>query len=192
VFEQNRVAEHDVRRGESRDLVIGKVPGHDSDEHPDRLSAHNRFAAAGDVQLLLRQERRTVLGVVLVDGGDQGDLPLRLADRFPHLQGQDLGEFVRALAVELCHPIQQVSALSQRDTPPLAVGAVRARQGVRHLPVDHHRKLLDEFSGRRVDGAIAGHVDPRFRAPGRLRCHPSIAGSDAGPIRALDTDNAGE
>ena len=50
VLEQDRVADHQVGRGEAGHLVVGEVPRHDPEQRADRLLAHHRAAAHGRVE----------------------------------------------------------------------------------------------------------------------------------------------
>ena len=57
------------------------------------------------------EQRRALVGVVAVDRGDELELALALAQRLAHLAGDDRGELVGPLVVEVGDPVQHPRAL---------------------------------------------------------------------------------
>ena len=47
VLHHQRIAGHQVRAGDARELVIGEVPGLDAEDHADRAALHVRLALVG-------------------------------------------------------------------------------------------------------------------------------------------------
>ena len=110
VLEQDRVAVHQVRRGEAGDLVVGEVPRHDAQQHTHALLADQRGAAGCDLQLLIRQELLAVGRVVAVDRDGDVDFLAGLEDRLAHFAGDDRGQLVAAFLVEVRDAGQQRGA----------------------------------------------------------------------------------
>ena len=111
VLEQDRVADHDVRRREAGDLVVREVPRHDAEQHAERRPADDGGALAQDVDRLVARDLLGVVGVVLGDVGGEVDLAERGRERLAHLAHDDRGELVAALAVQLGDAAEQRRAL---------------------------------------------------------------------------------
>ena len=120
VLEQDRVADHQVRAGEARHLVVGVVPRHDPEQQADRAAAHERRALAVEqLDRLVGHDLRRVVGVVLVDRGAEVDLAEGLLDRLAHLARDDLRELLAALGVQLRDAGDDLRALlDARAAPP--------------------------------------------------------------------------
>ena len=82
-----------MRTGDARELVVGKVPGLDAEDHADRAALHMGFAE-GRMELHGRQEALGVLGVVGEDLRAELHFAARLADPLAHLQRHGVREFV--------------------------------------------------------------------------------------------------
>ena len=124
VLEQDRVADDEVRAGEAGDLVVREVPRHDAEQHPERRAADDRRAIAREeLDRLVLQEVRRVVGVVLVDRRGEVDLAERLRDRLAHLAHDELRQLLAALGVQLADAADEGRALLDRGR--LRPGAVR-------------------------------------------------------------------
>ncbi len=158
VLEQDRVADHEVRRREARDLVVREVPRHDPEQHPDRRAADDRRALAEDVDRLVAGDLLGVVGVVLGDVRGEVDLAVGGRERLAHLAHDDRGELVAPLAVQLGDAADERGPLGHRNVAPRAVG------GIRRLDHGLERVVGDRRVGREglarggVDDGVVGHV----------------------------------
>ena len=159
VFEQDRVAQQQVRRHEPSGLIVGEVPRHDAQQRPDRSGSHQRPPGAGDVELLVGKKLWARGGVVLVDRGRQLHLRLRLGDRLAHLERRQLGQLARVLTVQVGHPRQQRRAVGQIGAAPGLVGHERACEGLLHVRVRHRGEFAHHPAGRGVDGCVLFHSE---------------------------------
>ncbi len=124
VLEQDRVADHEVRAGEASDLVVREVPRHDAEQHPERRAADDRRAIAREeLDRLVLEEVRRVVGVVLVDRRGEVGLAERLRDRLAHLAHDELRQLLAALGVQFADAADEGRALLDRGR--LRPGAVR-------------------------------------------------------------------
>ena len=126
VLQDDRVADHEVRRGEARDLVVREVPRHDPEQHADRRAADDRRPLAEDVERLVAGDLLGVVGVVLGDVGGEVDLAVGGRERLAHLAHDDRGELVATLAVQLGRRGGRAPRARRR--------ACRATCGRRHPP----------------------------------------------------------
>ncbi len=186
VLEQHRVADREVRAGEARDLVVGVVPRHDPEHDADRAAADQRRALAlGELDLLVREQRLGVVGVVLVDGAAEVDLAERLLDRLAHLADDDLAEPLAVLDVQLADAADERGALRHGGRArPLAVGLVGGVDRRLQVGVADGVVRLHELAGRRVDDCVVGHEASHVRSRSRSRADPqALVGRDAHPPR---------
>ena len=142
MLEEDRVAHREVRGCETRHLVVGEVPRHDPQEHPQRRAADNGGALAQDVDRLVARDPLGVVGVVLRDVGGEVHLPQGRGQGLAHLPHDDRRELVPPLAVELGGPADSRRPLGHGD---LAPGAVRRRRG-------GDRRLQLRVGRRRIGG----------------------------------------
>jgi hypothetical protein len=149
VLEQDRVAQHQVRRDEAGDLVAREVPRHDAEQRPDRLLRQHRFAAA-DRQRLVRQQGRAALAVVPEDIGDDADFAAAFVDPLPHFQGHDRGQLVGALGEQLRRAQHDRGAFGDRPGPPSRESAVHPLDRGADLVVGRVRDLVHQLARRRV------------------------------------------
>ena len=85
MFEYSRIPCHECRCGKAEHLPIGKIPGHDRQNHPQGME--------GDIALrricrdmLLSQEFLSMLSKIIAVPGTFFDLGLGFSDRFAHFQ----------------------------------------------------------------------------------------------------------
>ncbi len=155
VLEQDRVAQHQVRRDEPGDLVAREVPRHHPQQRPDRLLRQHRLAAA-DRQGLVRQQLRTALAVVPEDVDDDADFAAALVDPLPHLQRHDRGELVGAFGEQLRRAQHDRGAVGDRPGPPGRVPAVHPVDRGADLLVGRVRDFVHQFARRRVGDRVHG------------------------------------
>src|SRR5664279_31080 len=97
VFHNNDIARHQIRRGKARKLVVGKVPGLDAEEYPDRAAFDLGFARTR-IEVFGCEEAFGVLGVVVDNVRAEHHFAACLADELTHLQGHRASELVDARA----------------------------------------------------------------------------------------------
>ena len=161
MLEQDRVADNEVRAGEAGDLVVREVPRHDAKQNPERGAADDRRAIAGEeLDRLVLQEVRRMVGVVPVDVRGKVNLGERLTDRLPHLAHDEIGQLLAALGVELGDAADEGRALLDRGR--LRPGAVRlvgcGNRGL-ELGIGDRIECLDRLPGGGVGHGIAHRVD---------------------------------
>ena len=150
MLEHDGVADHQVRRCEPGDLVIRVVPRHDAQQRADRGLAHPRRARQVRGQRLVLEERRPVVGVVLVDGRNEPQFSLGGLGDLAHLPCDDRGQFGGAVAIQLGHPAQDPGALVHRSSPPRGVAPFGSPQHVTDFCVSRRRVLTFDLPGGRV------------------------------------------
>ena len=96
VFDEHHIARHQCRCRKTRDLVVGKVPRHDAQNHAERDFAHHRSPALVVRNFLVSAELGAMVGVVVENLYDVIDLSFALFERFAHFFGDDAGEGVTA------------------------------------------------------------------------------------------------
>jgi len=97
VLERDGVAQHEVRGGKSDSLVEGKVPGLHA-QHDSEWGVNEDRGPALTLQRLIGQLCGAVLGVVLENPGAKVYLGAAVADQLAHLERDQLGQFLAALA----------------------------------------------------------------------------------------------
>ena len=157
VLHEERVAGHQLRARNSRELIIGKVPRFDSEKHADRAALH---VGGPDDRLERRRGEKTLrmLGVVREDLRTEFDLAPRFADALAHLDRHDARERIGTLREEPRRVRHDRRARRVRRTSPRLVG--RRRGGDRRLEfrIGHRRKRCDGLSIVRVDARISHAV----------------------------------
>ena len=159
VLQNDRVADHQVRGREPGDLVVGEVPRHDAEQRADRLLADQRRAPGPRAERGVLQQRRALVGVVLVDADHQHDLALGLPDGLAHLPGDQRGQLVAPLLVQLGHPQQDLGPLVLGRGPPGLVGAIGALQDLLDLGVGGGVEFPLGLVRGRVDDLVLAHAD---------------------------------
>ena len=100
VLDDQDIASHQLRPGDAGELVVGEVPGLDTEQHADGRAFHVRFANLW-VQLSRCQEGLGMLGVIGQDVAAESDLSARLINALAHLQRRQPGEVVN-MGVQQC------------------------------------------------------------------------------------------
>ena len=99
VFDHHHVAGHEIGCGHPRQLVIGKVPRLDPQDHSQWGADHHGIViGARGLKTFGRQEGLGVLGVVLENLRAELDLTQALGVELAHLEGEQPGELVQAFA----------------------------------------------------------------------------------------------
>ena len=159
VLEEDRVPDHQVRAGEAGHLVVGVVPRHDPEQEADRAAPdEGRALAVEQLDRLVGQEVRRVVGVVPVDRRAEVDLVERLLDRLAHLARDDPRELVPPLGVQLGDAGDDLGPLlDARASTPAPVRVVRpADRGLQRVVADR-LEGLQLLPGRGVgDGVLDG------------------------------------
>jgi hypothetical protein len=97
VLHHHDIARHQVGRGKARELVVGKVPGLDAEEHAERAAFDLGFARTR-LEVLGCEEALGVLGVVVDDVRAERHFAAGLFDELAHLERHRAGELVHARA----------------------------------------------------------------------------------------------
>ena len=159
MFEHDAVAQHHIRAGEPRHLVVGVVPRHDAEQYPNRAPFDHRAAPAVEqVDGLVGQESFGVIGVVVIDCGAEVHLTQRLVNWLAHFAVDDLGQLLPALGVQLGDLFDQCRTLGHRRLlRPLPEGRVGSCQRLFDLCVGCCRVLPLHLAGRRIDYCVHVH-----------------------------------
>ena len=159
MLEKNRVAGCKVRGCKTRDLVVGKVPRHDAQEHADRGSTHDSATTATEqLDRFVRQEALRVVCVVAVDHGAELHLAACFLERLAHLADDDLREFVDSLVVQVCDAVEVLCPFrNRRVAAPVPVRSSRFIDGDRDLRVGRRWILPQDGAGPWVSDAVDGH-----------------------------------
>ena len=156
MLDHDHVAGHQVGRGKAGDLVIRVVPRLDAKQHADGAAFDHRFTARrGD--FLGGQKGLGVLGVIVQDGGAQGDFAQALWQQLAHFQRDQLGKLLRAFAQDGASAGQHGSALGKAFAAPFVFKAVgRLAEFFFQRSVVDFVKFLQDFSVVGI-GALVGH-----------------------------------
>ena len=100
VFDDQRVAGHQLRPGHAGELVVGEIPGLNAKQHAHRAAFHMRLPDLG-VQLGRRQKGLGVFGVVGQDVGAELDFTTRFGDALAHFKRFQPGKVVH-MGVHQC------------------------------------------------------------------------------------------
>ena len=184
MLEQHRVPDEQVGSGETGDLVIRVVPGHDPQQRADGgATDHGRTLTVEQLDRLVGEELLGAVGVEAVDRGGELDLADAVPVGLAHLALDDPGELVGALLVQLGHAVQALSALGD-GAGVLGVRAVRCGDGRAELVVGDRGERAEDLAGGRVGDGVAGFahaVSCLSRAAGSiLGQHPTDRGSPIG------------
>lgn len=156
VLDDHGVAQHEVRDGEARDLIAGVVPGHDTQQGPDRAGLHDRTALTTGHQLLLREQCGALVRVVVEDRRAVLDLVGPLGERLAHLQPHGRGQFAGASYEPGSRSADEIRAFGDGALPPAEVRRLRGAQDLGDLGVGGVREGADQFTGRGIDDLIGG------------------------------------
>ena len=92
MFYQQDVAGHQMRTRNPRELVVGKVPRLDTEDHADRAALHMPDPK-GRMQFDVRKEALGILGVVGEDRRTELDFPSRFVNALAHFQRHGMRQF---------------------------------------------------------------------------------------------------
>src|ERR1017187_974737 len=95
VLHHDDIARHQVGRGKTRELVVGKVPGLDAEQHAERATFDLSFARAR-LEVLWCEEALGVLGIVVEDVRAEHHLAPGLGDELTHLERHGASKLVDA------------------------------------------------------------------------------------------------
>ena len=132
-------------------------------QRADWLLADQRLPPGARAERGVRKKRWSLVGVVPVDGHYQQDLALGLPGRLAHLPGDQCGQVVDPLLVQLGHPQQDLGPLVFRGSPPGLVGAGRALEYLLDLRISRGGELTLGLVGGRVDNFELAHCRYPFR-----------------------------
>ncbi|CVN11685.1 Uncharacterised protein [Streptococcus pneumoniae] len=156
VLEHDRVAEHEVRRGETGDLVVREVPRHDAQQHTQGQVADHGAAAPVGLDGAVRGEGGALVREVAEDGRAELRLLDALGHALAHLGGDDLRELVLALLEEVRDLLHDGGALLDGAGGPRTLGGLGGGQQLVDLTVGEGREGLHDLVGAGVLHAIAG------------------------------------
>ena len=155
VLHQQDVARHQMRTGDAGELVVGKVPGLDAEDHADRAALHMAFAEAW-MELHRRQEALGVLGVIGEDARAELDLAARFVDALAHLQRHGVRQLVDLRMHQGGGFGDDVAPLGVCLVPPGLEAGRGGRDLALELLVGQFLELLQHFAVGGVD-ALVGH-----------------------------------
>ena len=160
VFEQDGVADAQVRAGEPGHLVVREVPRHDAEQHPDRKPPdQGDTVAVEQVDGLVGEELLGVVGVVGVDVGGEVDLVEALVERLAHLPVDDGGQLVAAFGVQVGHAVDQGRPICDTRAPrPAARCLAGGGDRLLDLGVGGGRVLAENLSSRGIGDGVLAHV----------------------------------
>jgi hypothetical protein len=128
----------------------GKFQGITARSNPQRLEDDLAVRGIG-LHVPGSQEVRGMAGIVITDPGTLADLGLRLRDRLPHLQGDELGVTRRVLTQEGSDEPEPSAPLGDGISPPRREGG----RGLGECLVDLGRgegvEGYEHLSGCRID-----------------------------------------
>jgi hypothetical protein len=152
VLQQHRVARHEGRRPEAKELPERKIPRHHRQDRAEGLVGHVARLGVG-LDGLVRQEVGPVLRVVAADPGALLGLRLRLVHRLAHLAGHERAVPIGPLLQQVGRPLEAPGPLRERPV------AVRLEAG--DGPVQSRVELVGRMCGILFNGVAAGGVDGR-------------------------------
>ena len=161
MLHDQRVARHQMRSGDARELVIGEVPRFDTEDDADRAALHMRLAVRR-VELDRREEAFGVLGVIGHDPRTELDFGACFADPLAHLHRHDACEVVGARVEDLPRLGDDPGAIGVRHMAP------RLEAGVGGCDLGLERRIaeigegLDKRAVERIE-ALIGHGNEAFR-----------------------------
>src|ERR1035441_6332543 len=95
VLHHDDIARHQVGRGKTRELVVGKVPRLDAEQHAERATFDLSFARTR-LEVLWCEEALGVLGIVVEDVRAEHHLAPGLGDELTHLERHGASKLVDA------------------------------------------------------------------------------------------------
>lgn len=141
VLEQHRVADDEVGRSKTHDLIQRVVPRLDAEQDAQRRVQHGGFTLRHRDGLGF-EEARALLAVVVEDAGGERDFALGLAQQLAHFERDQAGKFISALEHQLGGAAHDRGPLRHRALAPLAVGLVGALDEGRNFGALQKGKVL--------------------------------------------------
>jgi hypothetical protein len=127
VFHHHDIAGHQIGRGKTRELVVGKIPRLDAEENAERTAFDHGLTRLG-LELLRREKPFGVFGVVIDDVCANRHFAARLVDAFAHLKRHRAGEFVHTSAQDGRGFCGHGGAPGERSVPPRGVAGRSAAE----------------------------------------------------------------
>lgn len=158
VFEHRRIAGHEGRRGETKHLPEGKIPGHDGQDSAER-QVGNQAAARVRADFFVGKIDPRIFSVILTSPGAFLDLCPRLPDHFSHFGCDEPGIVFRIRPKDSGSRPQDARPLGEPDRLP-------ARCSQSHL-VQHSINLSAIPGGERLQDDAGGRINA-------LQCHSSV------------------
>ena len=134
MFEQDGVTEHQVRSGETGDLVVREVPRHDAQDRSDWATFQDSVCAV-DFEVKVAGELFTVGGEVPEDGGTEFGFFSAFGVALTHFLADDVGEFVFSLVEQGGYFSHNVRTLWHRACRPFFIRVVREGESFFNLCV---------------------------------------------------------
>ena len=157
VFDNQRIASHQLGPGHAGELVVGEIPGLNAQQHAHRAAFHVRLPDLG-VQLGRRQKKLGIVGVNGQDVGAELHLATCLVDKLAHFQCLQLGKVVHVGLQQCGRPVDDGGALGVALVcPGLKAGLGRGQCGFQ-LSVTQQFKIFEYLAVVAVD-ALISHGD---------------------------------
>ena len=130
MLEDDCVAQQQVRRRKTGDLVVGEVPRHDAQKRAQWFLADDGQLGTLGGQVFIGEELVGVLGVPAVDIGNDVDFRLGPPSQLPHFAPNVLGQFSLAFGVQVSSPGEDFCAFLDRGLAPAFVSGGGAIEDV--------------------------------------------------------------
>ncbi len=149
VLHHQGIARHQVRACNAGQLVIGKVPWLDAEDHAYGAGLHMGFAKCW-IELYRRKKTLGILRVIGKDVCAEVHFSARFVNQFPHLKSGEFGKLIHICPHQLCGSSNDLCTLGIRSFLP---GLVTGRRGCNllfELRIGQLWKLLDGFTVIRI------------------------------------------
>jgi hypothetical protein len=157
MLDHQHVARHEVRTGDSRQLIIREIPGFHTEDDPDGAALHVRLAD-GRVQLHGREKLLRMLRVVGEDLGTEFHFTARLTDPLAHFDRHRVREFVDFRLHDGRRPVDDDRAFGVALLTPYVVAGRRSGDLLLELRVGDLFEGFDEFSRGGIEALITHDV----------------------------------
>ena len=159
MFEDHRIACHQIRGEHAHRLVNGEVPRLHAVDHPDRREGHDpALATAAVPAFLVGQFLRSMVRSVFENTRADLDLGLPVLDQLAHFARHQFGEALGIGAQDLGDLAQIGRALVMRFGAPVEKRGMRRVDLREHLALAHGLIGLERFAGGGVAGLYLGHI----------------------------------
>ena len=153
VLHHDDIARHQIRRGKTRELIVGKIPRLHAKEHAERGVFNHGFARLRFENL--RSEKILRVPCVVVENvRAQRDFTARLGDELAHFKCHRLGEFIRALAHDRGGLRDDDCPLGKSFVPPSFKTSCGSFNRCLQLRVREFFELLHDFTIGGIDTLI--------------------------------------